>query len=273
MAVSWGGHGNFQLAVEAMAQEAKALAPPCAQKFLEKPETEPIAIALKSSWRPAAHGMHSHVVLRGTGVDSRNAKSLAMSSRAKGTLFVDAVNGISKKQSSNRGWWVAGAAASILLFLAWSSHSVGPATVTKAVAVLKGDSKATGTVTFEQGKNGVTVTGELRNLDLSRRAVSTFNLTDGCLSAGPHFNPFGKNHGAPSDTERHVGDLGNIKTDESGTASFEFKDTLISLNGPLSIVGRAVVLHAGTDDLGRGDDDESLKTGNAGARAACGVNH
>ena len=30
-------------------------------------------------------------------------------------------------------------------------------------------------------------------------------------------------------------------------------------------------MYQGTDDLGRGDNEESLKTGNAGGRAACGV--
>ena len=46
---------------------------------------------------------------------------------------------------------------------------------------------------------------------------------------------------------------------------------------PFSLVSRAncfrraVVIHAGTDDLGTGGDEESLKTGNAGTRSACGV--
>ncbi len=43
------------------------------------------------------------------------------------------------------------------------------------------------------------------------------------------------------------------------------------LFGPYSVIGRSCVLHKKTDDLGEGGDEESKKTGNAGARIACGV--
>lgn len=49
------------------------------------------------------------------------------------------------------------------------------------------------------------------------------------------------------------------------------EDDLIMLYGENSIVGRSVVCHLKEDDLGKGGDEESTKTGNAGARQACGV--
>ena len=102
-------------------------------------------------------------------------------------------------------------------------------------------------------------------------------------------NPHNKTHGSPTDDARHVGDLGNIETDGQGNAKGSTTDKLIKLIGPQSVIGvrdspnlsfqrrftneqqRTVVVHAGTDDLGKGDNDESLKTGNAGPRPACGV--
>jgi Cu-Zn family superoxide dismutase len=39
------------------------------------------------------------------------------------------------------------------------------------------------------------------------------DLTEGCKTAGGHFNPHKQTHGGPMADVRHVGDLGNIKSD------------------------------------------------------------
>ncbi len=99
------------------------------------------------------------------------------------------------------------------------------------------------------------------------------DLRDGCTSAGGHFNPFEATHGGPGNTRsnRHVGDMGNIKVDAEGVAMGTYQDSLIKLTGKNSVIGRSVVLHEGEDDLGLGPNPESLRTGNAGPRLCCGI--
>jgi len=58
-------------------------------------------------------------------------------------------------------------------------------------------------------------------------------------------NPKDKTHGAPSDEERHVGDLGNFKTDGSGNAKGSHEDKLIKLIGPESVIGVSGTSQAG----------------------------
>ncbi len=83
-----------------------------------------------------------------------------------------------------------------------------------------------------------------------------------------------KNHGDPTSLDRHVGDLGNIYTFSSThPTKVLILDKLLTLDPAHanSVSDRAIVVHAGEDDLGRGGDDGSISTGNAGARVACGV--
>ena len=111
------------------------------------------------------------------------------------------------------------------------------------------------------------------------------NLLEGCSSLCSHFNPDNTNHGDINNSkkDRHAGDLGNITVNKKGICNQIIYDNIIKLNGKYNIIGRSVVIHENEDDLGLGglDDDgniinkkihnDSLKTGNAGKRIACGV--
>uniref|UniRef100_A0A5C1IV66 Superoxide dismutase [Cu-Zn] n=1 Tax=Urechis unicinctus TaxID=6432 RepID=A0A5C1IV66_UREUN len=151
-----------------------------------------------------------------------------------------------------------------------------------AVCILKafgpavdGKEQVEGTVKFTQSEGaGTTLTGEIKNLAPGQHGFHVHEFgdnTNGCTSAGSHFNPLGKTHGAPEDEERHVGDLGNVTAGDDGVAQINISDQLISLTGPHSIIGRTMVIHADVDDLGKGGHELSKTTGNAGARLACGV--
>ena len=93
------------------------------------------------------------------------------------------------------------------------------------------------------------------------------DLRGGCDSTGGHYERHGRAHGARHGAARHDGDLGNV-TSRGGCVRERF---LASGLTAADLVGRAVVLHADEDDLGRGANAASAANGNAGARVACGV--
>uniref|UniRef100_K4G9Y1 Superoxide dismutase [Cu-Zn] n=1 Tax=Callorhinchus milii TaxID=7868 RepID=K4G9Y1_CALMI len=135
---------------------------------------------------------------------------------------------------------------------------------------LRSDQPAiTGRVLFKQGHPTSTVegfinlSGFLRHQSLHAIHVHKFgDLTDGCTSTGPHYNPNGVNH------PLHPGDFNNFAT-KSGKIVQSLSNLQVTLFGSRSILGRAVVVHAGEDDLGTGGNEGSLLHGNSGARLAC----
>lgn len=145
------------------------------------------------------------------------------------------------------------------------------------VAAVGGQSAVHGLIYFEQNTPCVPINVSWHIWGQAPNSLRGFHVhafgdeSDGCVSAGPHFNPENVTHGAPEDEIRHYGDLGNIKTDANGVATGWVTDEYLTLFGENSILGRSVVVHNGTDDLGRGGNAESLRSGNAGARNACGV--
>lgn len=143
--------------------------------------------------------------------------------------------------------------------------------IEKAICVLhptKGNT-AQGTVTFTKTGIGIRIEAEMSGLTEGKHGFHIHQLGD-CsapdgTSAGGHFDPENEPHGAPDDAERHVGDLGNIEAGADGNATLSMTDTLIAFHGEHSIIGRAIIVHAGEDDL------TSQPTGAAGPRVACGV--
>ena len=135
-----------------------------------------------------------------------------------------------------------------------------------------------GSVHFYEDKQKDIVTIDINIRGLPKNAILGFHihaagdLSDGCKSACAHFNPFNTVHGGQNSNIRHVGDLGNIYTDEFGVCVMKYTDHMIKLRGyKQNIIGRSIVIHGKKDDLGKGGDEESLKTGNAGPRIACAV--
>ena len=128
---------------------------------------------------------------------------------------------------------------------------------------------AQGTIYFGRAMDGVRIDGEITGLKPGPHGFHIHEKGD-CsapdgASAGGHYNPTGMPHAAPYAVQRHMGDLGNIVADATGVAKISQVDHAARLDGPNSIIGHAVIVHADPDDF------KSQPAGNAGKRVACGV--
>ena len=160
--------------------------------------------------------------------------------------------------------------AAVVLLAACASTPEGG---TKASAHLMpaSGSNVMGDITFTQvGPNRVRVTGAVTGHQPGMKGFHIHEKGDcsapDATSAGGHFNPKGMKHG-PTPAVGHAGDMGNLTFSDAGRATVDITYEGITLDRDASngIIGRAVVVHAGTDD------QKTDPTGNAGGRVACGV--
>ena len=118
----------------------------------------------------------------------------------------------------------------------------------------------------------------LKNIDKSENI---------CNKLGGHFNPYKTVHGSYAlKTQRHAGDLINNLNVNNNKVSIKFLDNLICLfDSEINcILNKSIVIHETEDDQGipgynalinnkttlTKKESESLITGNAGNRIACG---
>ncbi len=148
-----------------------------------------------------------------------------------------------------------------------------PADAPRATAKLqptKGNTTA-GSATFTQIGDKVRVSAVVTGLKPNQEHGFHIHEAGDCssgdgMSAKGHFNPAGKPHGHHTTTERHAGDMPNLRADGSGRAQVSFDLDVITVSaGPASMIGRGLIVHVQPDDY------KSQPVGNAGARMACAV--
>ncbi|MBI5878222.1 MAG: superoxide dismutase family protein [Chloroflexi bacterium] len=156
---------------------------------------------------------------------------------------------------------------------AWAGSAA--AQTASATAELKNAAgQVVGTATLVQASGGVRVTASVKGLQAGKHGIH-IHAVGKCegpdfTTAGGHFNPDGKQHGAQNPAGAHAGDLPNLTVAVDGSGAYDAtaaKATLAS-GAPNSLFdadGSALVIHLSEDD------EKTDPTGNSGARIACGV--
>lgn len=184
------------------------------------------------------------------------------------------------RRNATKNWRVLTMTAACGLSMLACTNSTTPTDMStpgpQAVAAINEPGGAQGTATFEETTEGVKVTVNLTTVPSDGMLGMHIHATGDCSdttgdggvhhgSAGGHFNPDGINHGCPTATPHHAGDLGNISiSGGKGILTLISKDLSVA-SGSRSVVGKAIILHQGTDDC------NTQPTGNSGSRIGCAV--
>ena len=137
----------------------------------------------------------------------------------------------------------------------------------------KSGSNATGSIVFIEENGEVTMTAPLSGLNEGEHAIHIHESAD-CSSpdgksTGGHWNPTAQPHGKwGAETGYHKGDIGNFKVDANGKGEIKFTTDewcLTCEDSTKNILGKAIIVHQGTDDF------TSQPSGAAGSRISCGA--
>lgn len=153
-----------------------------------------------------------------------------------------------------------------------------------AIAEVKNtENKKVGTVTFSEHENHVMIEAEMDGLQpgyhgfhIHEKGVCEPDAAEGPFTtAEGHFNPDNSTH------SEHAGDMPSLFVNEDGKAEFSAAFDRVSMEQLLE-QEKAIIIHASPDNLANipdryesegkpGPDEETMKTGDAGDRQACGV--
>ena len=166
-----------------------------------------------------------------------------------------------------------GAVLASLLLAGCAGVGAPPADNTARAELRNAAGRPVGVATFTQVGRAVRVVLEAQGLPSGVKAVHVHAVGKcegpGFTSAGDHFNPAGRQHGALNPAGPHAGDLPNVTIGADGRGRLESTTELLTLLGGSTSIfdgdGSALVVHAAPDDF------RTDPTGNSGARIACGV--
>lgn len=161
----------------------------------------------------------------------------------------------------------------VVVAAAIATAYAAPAVKPVVVQMMNGQGQSVGSITISQGSSGLNLKLDLKNLSPGVHALHVHQNAKcegpAFTTAGPHFNPDGKQHGTLNPMGSHAGDLPNITIGANGTLKKTITVKSVTMGDDSHSIftngGTAFVIHA------KPDDEKTDPSGNAGDRVACGT--